>query len=182
MSRNTTLPCGPPGIRTPNLRIKSLVRTSRSESCRAAEQPVCFSAVPIVSQRFPFFHGDETGDARRWTLSFPSSMVIIQSRSVTSAIRFQCRRCSPPSLRSCHVAAGEIPSKRSNTKTIRTSLPQVPLGAKRRASGRRGSRMPRSYRRLESDDAFADRRSASVSEEGIPRGSRAPTRRPGPDG
>src|SRR4029450_7564880 len=56
-------------------------------------------------------------------------------------------------------------------------LPQVPLGARRRASGRRGSRMPRSYRRLESDDAFADRRSASVSEEGIPRGSRAPTRR-----
>jgi len=52
---------GPPGIRTPNLRIKSLVRSCRSERRGAREQPICVSVLPIVSRRFPFLHGDETG-------------------------------------------------------------------------------------------------------------------------
>ena len=52
---------GPPGIRTPNLRIKSPVRTCWSEGGVGSELRVCVSVVPIVSQCFPFLHGDETG-------------------------------------------------------------------------------------------------------------------------
>jgi hypothetical protein len=40
--RNTPF-CGPPGIRTPNLRIKSPVERCRSGSCLACEQRVCVS-------------------------------------------------------------------------------------------------------------------------------------------
>ena len=61
---------GPPGIRTPNLRIKSLVRSSRSESRGAREQPNCVSVLPIVSHRFPFLHGDEAGMSDSSALSF----------------------------------------------------------------------------------------------------------------
>ena len=50
--------------------------------------------------------------------------VIIQSRSVTSAMRFQRRRLSTPILRSFHTAPEDMPSHRSNTSTIRTSFPR----------------------------------------------------------
>ena len=62
---------GPPGIRTPNLRIKSLVRRCRSERCTASDLRVCVSVLPIVSQRFPFLHGDETRRRPQLPLSFP---------------------------------------------------------------------------------------------------------------
>jgi hypothetical protein len=73
ITRNTTLPCGPPGIRTPNLRIKSLVRTCRSERCVWPGLRVCVSVLPIVSCCFPFLHGDETGMPRPSALSFDPS-------------------------------------------------------------------------------------------------------------
>jgi len=62
---------GPPGIRTPNLRIKSLVPRCWSERCTASDLRVCVSVLPIVSQRFPFLHGDETGRRPQLPLSFP---------------------------------------------------------------------------------------------------------------
>ncbi len=61
---------GPPGIRTPNLRIKSPVRRCGSEGCTTSELRVCVPVVPIVSHRFPFLHGDETGQQVHWALSF----------------------------------------------------------------------------------------------------------------
>jgi len=66
---------GPPGTRTPNLRIKSLVRTCRSERCNASDLRVFVSLLPIVSHRFPFLHGDETGTAPCLALSFPRHAV-----------------------------------------------------------------------------------------------------------
>jgi hypothetical protein len=56
-------PVGPPGTRTPNLRIKSLVQTRTSELCRASEPCVRVSVLPIDSRCFPFHRGDETGGA-----------------------------------------------------------------------------------------------------------------------
>jgi len=80
---------GPPGIRTPNLRIKSLVKECWSESCTASELVVCVSTHPVVSQRFPFHHGDETGTGTPSALSFPgdgtSSRGVEAVRSVTEA-------------------------------------------------------------------------------------------------
>jgi hypothetical protein len=64
--------CGPPGIRTPNLRIKSLLETCRSKGWIAFELRVCVSSHPIVPHRFPFLHGDETGTRLRPALSFRS--------------------------------------------------------------------------------------------------------------
>jgi hypothetical protein len=52
---------GPPGTRTPNLRIKSLVQRCRPEPREAIHLLVCVSVVPIVSHLFPFLHGDRTG-------------------------------------------------------------------------------------------------------------------------
>jgi hypothetical protein len=52
---------GPPGIRTPNLRIKSLVQRCRPQPREAIHLLVCVSVVPIVSHLFPFLHGDRTG-------------------------------------------------------------------------------------------------------------------------
>jgi hypothetical protein len=56
-----TLLGGPPGTRTPNLRINSPVRTCRSARWMSSELRVCVSVVPIASRCFPFLHGDETG-------------------------------------------------------------------------------------------------------------------------
>ena len=70
ITRNTTFACGPPGTRTPNLRIKSLVEECWSDTCATYEQHVCVSVLPIVSHRFPFLHGDETGTGPRLALSF----------------------------------------------------------------------------------------------------------------
>ena len=61
ITRNTTQNRGPPGIRTPNLRIKSLVEECWSEACEDADLRFCVSRHPIASHRFPFLHGDETG-------------------------------------------------------------------------------------------------------------------------
>ena len=61
---------GPPGTRTPNLRIKSPARTCRSRSWTGSEQPVCVCGVPIVSHHFPFRHGNETGIEAGHVLSF----------------------------------------------------------------------------------------------------------------
>jgi hypothetical protein len=61
ISWNTTFTSGPPGIRTPNLRIKSLVEECWLGACGAADLRSCVSIHPVVSHRFPFLHGDETG-------------------------------------------------------------------------------------------------------------------------
>jgi hypothetical protein len=61
---------GPPGIRTPNLRIKSPVQKCWSKPWMSSELAVCVSTHPIVSRRFPFHHGDETGMEVRAVLSF----------------------------------------------------------------------------------------------------------------
>jgi hypothetical protein len=54
--RTFTLPAvsggGPPGIRTPNLRIKSLVRSRRSGRCASSELRICGSVKRVVSHRF----------------------------------------------------------------------------------------------------------------------------------
>ncbi len=74
-SRNTSSTCGvdrgPPGIRTPNLRMKSLVRRCRSAGRNGSELGVCVSLLLVVSHRFPFLHGDETGTRPILALSFP---------------------------------------------------------------------------------------------------------------
>jgi len=59
-----------PGIRTPNLRIKSLVRRRRSAAYTASELRVCVSLLPIVPRRFPFIHGEEAGKIPCSSLSF----------------------------------------------------------------------------------------------------------------
>jgi len=53
-----------------NLRIKSLVEECWSESCTVSGLVVCVSTHPVVSQRFPFLHGDETGTEAPAVLSF----------------------------------------------------------------------------------------------------------------
>jgi len=50
--------------------------------------------------------------------------VIIQSRSVTRAIRFHFVRFFIPTLRSSHTPPADMPSHCSNTRTIRTSSPR----------------------------------------------------------
>ena len=73
--RNTTRCGGPPGIRTPNLRIKSLVEECWSEPWTSSELAVFVSTHPIVSRCFPFLHGDETGSRPRQALTFPPHRV-----------------------------------------------------------------------------------------------------------
>jgi hypothetical protein len=63
-------------------------------------------------------------------------MWVIHSMSVTSAMRFQARRCSTPILRSCHSAPAERPSKSAMTMTQR-----MPLSVAARSSA--GSRTSR---------------------------------------
>ena len=45
-----------------------------SESCTASELVIFVSTHPVVSQRFPFLHGDETGTGTPSALSFRSHM------------------------------------------------------------------------------------------------------------
>ena len=60
----------------------------------------------------------------------------IHSMSVTSAIRFQDRRCSNPTLRSCHTAPPVMPSNSLMTMRKRTS----PVAAARSSAGKTTSR------------------------------------------
>ena len=62
---------GPPGTRTRNLRIKSLVRRCSSAPCEPRELRLCVSVVPIVSRCFPFHHGEDTGIGLVRRLSYP---------------------------------------------------------------------------------------------------------------
>jgi hypothetical protein len=39
----------------------------------ASELPVCVASQPVVSRRFPFRHGDETGTSLRSALSFSTA-------------------------------------------------------------------------------------------------------------
>jgi hypothetical protein len=61
---------GPPGTRTPNLRIKSLIRRCRSEPWKASELHIFVAVLPIVTRSFPLLHGDETGIRRAFALTF----------------------------------------------------------------------------------------------------------------
>ena len=74
------------GIRTPNLRINRLVEECWSERWMTLELVVCVSMHPIVSRRFPFLHGDETGTGLRLSLSFRSHIAPM-SALVTGLVR-----------------------------------------------------------------------------------------------
>jgi hypothetical protein len=99
---------GPPGTRTPNLRIKSLVRTCRSQSCAAFELRVCVSVLPIVSQLFPSLHGDLTGDG--------SELGIVISISLSKRRLFGGARPHAPIEPEHHV--GPIAHNLRNAKQI----------------------------------------------------------------
>jgi hypothetical protein len=77
---------GPPGIRTPNLRIKSPVEACRSEACLGSELRVSVSVLPVVSLCFPVLHGDEMGTTMLWALLFRSH-VRDEAHLVTSSWR-----------------------------------------------------------------------------------------------
>ena len=100
---------GPPGTRTRNLRIKSPIGTSRSKDRKPHDKRVCFSALPIVSQRFPVHHGTETGRDLRlalpWKLAIRSipdrrggRNTIRTPRSSGNALPGLPKRASRPSL------------------------------------------------------------------------------------
>ena len=55
--------------------MKSVVPRCWSERCTASDPRVCVSVLPIVSQRFPFLHGDETGRRPQLSLSFPMNVL-----------------------------------------------------------------------------------------------------------
>lgn len=55
---------------SPTRTIKSPVERRRSEARMRSELRVCVSALPVVSRRFPFLHGDETGTGFASALSF----------------------------------------------------------------------------------------------------------------
>ena len=71
---------GPPGTRTPNLRIKSPMRTCRSERFHAHLAGSLLSPLPISSHRFPFFHGDKTGPGAGLVLSLRPHLAFGDSR------------------------------------------------------------------------------------------------------
>ena len=97
---------GPPGIRTPNLRIKSLVEECWSEDWMSSELAVCVSTHPIVSRRFPFHHGDGTGTTPHSALSFRSHFVPIgdNNRDYSQSAIAPPLVHRPPPHRARHIA------------------------------------------------------------------------------
>jgi CheY-like chemotaxis protein len=116
------LTSGPPGTRTRNLRIKSLVRTCRSERRLALEKRVCVSLVPIVSHRFPFLHGDETGTIPPLALPFRSHV--------------ERRHWGPRELLRSGVRRGDLraPKHRSTSHKLERKRSMIPC----RRAGTRG--------------------------------------------
>jgi hypothetical protein len=99
-AESSTSAGGPPGIRTPNLRIKSPVRMCSSEGCTASELRVCVSALLVSSRCFPFLRGDETGTRPRPALPFRLHAPINDGPTwgeVGCETRFQPAGVRPPS-------------------------------------------------------------------------------------
>ncbi len=101
---------------TRNLR-KSPMRTCRSACWASSELRVSVSALPTVSRRFPFLHGDETGIGPAQALSFQSQPHADRRHTALSARLASSERAGRPSCGHAQPKPGGATPETSSTSS-----------------------------------------------------------------